>query len=108
MCSRAEGRGLCLPVPEISLTGQTVDLFCGYFGERVAVIHSSLSEGERLDAWKRIRAREVDVVIGTRSAVFAPLDDLGIIVIDEEQEHTYKSDMDPKYHARDIARYRAA
>lgn len=104
----ARGRTAILLVPEISLTGQTVDLFCGYFGERVAVIHSSLSEGERLDAWKRIRAHEVDVVIGTRSAVFAPLDDLGIIVIDEEQEHTYKSDMNPKYHARDIARYRAA
>lgn len=104
----ASGRSVILLVPEISLTGQTVDLFCGYFGERVAVIHSGLSEGERLDAWKRIRAREVDVVIGTRSAVFAPLDNLGMIVIDEEQEHTYKSDMNPKYHARDIARFRCA
>jgi len=102
------GRSVILLVPEISLTGQTVELFCGYFGERVAVIHSSLSEGEKLDAWKRIRAHEVDVVIGTRSAVFAPLDNLGMIVIDEEQEHTYKSDMNPKYHTRDIARYRAA
>ena len=102
------GRSVIVLVPEISLTGQTVDLFCGYFGERVAVIHSSLSEGERLDAWKRIRAHEVDVVIGTRSAVFAPLDNLGMIVIDEEQEHTYKSDMTPKYHTRDVARYRAA
>ncbi len=102
------GRSVILLVPEISLTGQTVDLFCGYFGERVAVIHSNLSEGEKLDAWKRIRAHEVDVVIGTRSAVFAPLDNLGMIVIDEEQEHTYKSDMNPKYHTRDIARYRAA
>ncbi len=102
------GRTVILLVPEISLTGQTVDLFCGYFGERVAVIHSGLSEGERLDAWKRIRAHEVDVVIGTRSAVFAPLDNLGMIVIDEEQEHTYKSDMNPKYHARDIARWRCA
>lgn len=104
----ASGRSVILLVPEISLTGQTVDLFCGYFGERVAVIHSGLSEGERLDAWKRIRAHEVDVVIGTRSAVFAPLDNLGMIVIDEEQEHTYKSDMSPKYHARDIARFRCA
>ncbi len=103
----ASGRSVILLVPEISLTGQTVDLFCGYFGERVAVIHSSLSEGEKTDAWKRIRAHEVDVVIGTRSAVFAPLDNLGMIVIDEEQEHTYKSDMNPKYHTRDIARYRA-
>ena len=104
----ASGRSVILLVPEISLTGQTVDLFCGYFGERVAVIHSGLSEGERLDAWKRIRAGEVDVVIGTRSAVFAPLENLGMIVIDEEQEHTYKSDMNPKYHARDIARFRCA
>ncbi|MCI8387273.1 MAG: primosomal protein N' [Clostridiales bacterium] len=104
----ASGRSVIVLVPEISLTGQTVELFCGYFGERVAVIHSSLSEGERLDAWKRIRAHEVDVVIGTRSAIFAPLDNLGMIVIDEEQEHTYKSDMNPKYHTRDIARYRAA
>ncbi len=102
------GRSVIVLVPEISLTGQTVDLFCGFFGERVAVIHSSLSDGEKLDAWKRIRAHEVDVVIGTRSAVFAPLDNLGMIVIDEEQEHTYKSDMNPKYHTRDIARYRAA
>ena len=104
----ASGRSVIVLVPEISLTGQTVDLFCGYFGERVAVIHSSLSEGEKLDAWRRIRAHEVDVVIGTRSAVFAPLDNLGMIVIDEEQEHTYKSDMTPKYHTRDVARYRAA
>ncbi len=104
----AMGKSVILLVPEISLTGQTVDLFCGYFGERVAVIHSGLSEGERTDAWKRIRAGEVDVVIGTRSAIFAPLDNLGLIVIDEEQEHTYKSDMNPKYHARDIARWRAA
>ncbi|MBQ2709667.1 MAG: primosomal protein N', partial [Clostridia bacterium] len=102
------GRSVIVLVPEISLTGQTVDLFCGYFGERVAVIHSALSEGEKIDAWKRIRAHQVDVVIGTRSAVFAPLDNLGMIVIDEEQEHTYKSDMNPKYHTRDAARYRAA
>ena len=102
------GRSVIVLVPEISLTGQTVDLFCGFFGERVAVIHSSLSDGEKIDAWKRIRAHEVDVVIGTRSAVFAPLDNLGMIVVDEEQEHTYKSDMTPRYHTRDIARYRAA
>lgn len=104
----ADGRSVIVLVPEISLTGQTVDLFCGFFGSRVAVLHSSLSEGEKADAWKRIRAHEVDVVVGTRSAIFAPLDNLGMIVIDEEQEHTYKSDMNPKYHTRDIARYRAA
>lgn len=104
----ASGRGVILLVPEISLTGQTVDYFCGCYGDRLAVIHSSLSEGERVDAWKRIRAGQADVVIGTRSAIFAPVKRLGLIVIDEEQEHTYKSDMTPKYHARDVARYRAA
>lgn len=104
----SEGKSVIILVPEISLTGQTVDIFCGYFGDRVSVIHSSLSEGERLDAWRRIGSGKSDVVIGTRSAIFAPVKDLGLIVIDEEQEHTYKSDMNPKYHAKDIARYRAA
>ncbi len=104
----SDGRQVIILVPEISLTPQTVDIFCGYYGSRVAVIHSSLSAGERYDAYKRISAGEADVVIGTRSAVFAPLSRLGMIVIDEEQEHTYKSDTSPKYHARDIARYRVA
>ena len=93
-------------VPEIALTPQTVGIFCRRYGERVAVIHSSLSQGERLDAWRRIHRGDVDLVIGTRSAVFAPLSNLGLIVIDEEHEHTYKSESDPKYHARDIAAYR--
>lgn len=101
------GRQAILLVPEISLTPQTVGIFCRRYGERVAVIHSALSEGERLDAWRRIRMGEVDLVIGTRSAVFAPLPDVGLIVIDEEHEHTYKSEQDPKYHARDVAAYRA-
>jgi primosomal protein N' (replication factor Y) len=102
----ASGRTVIMLVPEISLTPQTVAIFCGYYGSRVAVIHSSLSEGERFDAWKRIRRGEVELVIGTRSAVFSPIPNLGMIVIDEEQEHTYKSDSAPRYHARDIARYR--
>ncbi len=93
-------------VPEISLTPQTVGLFCSFYGARVAVLHSSLSAGERYDAYRRIAAGEVDLVIGTRSAVFAPLANLGAIIIDEEQEHTYKSDMSPKYHARDVAAFR--
>ena len=93
-------------VPEISLTPQTVNLFCRRYGERVAVIHSSLSEGERLDAYTRIKRGDVDLVIGTRSAIFAPLDNIGLIVIDEEHEHTYKSESSPKYHARDVAAYR--
>ena len=93
-------------LPEIALTPQTLSIFCSRYGKRVAIIHSGLSEGERLDTYKRIKSGGADVVIGTRSAVFAPLDNLGMIVIDEEQEHTYKSDQNPKYHARDIARYR--
>ncbi len=103
----ADGKNVIMLVPEIALTPQTVGLFCTRYGERVAVIHSSLSQGERQDAWTRISMGEVDLVIGTRSAVFAPLDDIGLIVIDEEHEHTYKSESDPKYHARDIAAYRA-
>ncbi len=101
-----DGRSVIVLVPEISLTPQTVGIFCSFYGDRVAVLHSSLSAGERYDAYRRIAGGEVDVVIGTRSAVFAPLDNLGMIVIDEEQEHTYKSDMSPKYHARDVASFR--
>ena len=100
------GRGVIVLVPEISLTPQTVGLFCSFYGERVAVLHSSLSAGERYDAYRRIADGQVDLVIGTRSAVFAPLPNLGMIIIDEEQEHTYKSDMSPKYHARDVAAFR--
>ena len=102
------GKGAILLIPEISLTPQTVDLFCSRYGSRVAIIHSSLSQGERLDAYMRIKRGEADLVIGTRSAIFAPVKDLGLIIIDEEQEHTYKSDNNPKYHARDIARFRCA
>lgn len=102
----AKGKGVIILVPEISLTPQTVGIFCSCYGERVAVIHSALSQGEKYDAWRRIRMGEADIVIGTRSAIFAPVKNLGMIVIDEEQEHTYKSDTDPKYHAHDIARYR--
>ena len=101
-----DGKSVIMLVPEISLTPQTVSIFCKRYGERVAVIHSSLSQGERLDAWRRIRRGDVDLVIGTRSAIFAPLSNIGMIVIDEEHEHTYKSESDPKYHARDVASYR--
>ena len=103
----ADGKTVIMLVPEIALTPQTVNIFCTRYGERVAVIHSSLSQGERFDAWRRIKRGEVDLVIGTRSAVFAPLQNIGMIVIDEEHEHTYKSESDPKYHARDIAAFRA-
>ncbi len=103
----SDGKTVIMLVPEISLTPQTVNLFCRRYGERVAVIHSSLSKGERLDAYRRIKRGDVDLVIGTRSAIFAPIKSLGLIVIDEEHEHTYKSESSPKYHARDVAAYRA-
>lgn len=94
-------------IPEISLTPQTAAKFSARFGSRVAVLHSSLSMTERLDEWQRIRSGIADIVVGTRSAVFAPLNDIGLIVIDEEQEHTYHSESSPRYHARDIAKIRA-
>ncbi len=103
-----EERGVIVLLPEIALTPQSVAIFCARYGERVAVIHSGLSAGERYDAYCRIRDGRADVVIGTRSAVFSPVKNLGAIIIDEEQEHTYKSDQNPKYHTRDIARYRCA
>ena len=102
----ADGKSVIMMVPEIALTPQTLSIFCKRYGERVAVIHSLLSQGERIDAWRRIKSGEVDLVIGTRSAVFAPLDNIGMIVIDEEHEHTYKSESDPKYHTRDVAAFR--
>ncbi len=100
------GKSVIMLVPEIALTPQTVSIFCSRYGERVAVIHSSLSSGERFDAWRRIRDGRVDLVIGTRSAVFAPIPRLGLIIVDEEHEHTYKSDSDPKYHVRDVCAMR--
>jgi len=100
------GRTAIVLVPEIALTPQTVSIFASYFGDAVAVLHSALGSGERYDEWKRIRSGVVRVVVGTRSAVFAPVTDLGLIVIDEEQEHTYKSELSPRYHARDVAKYR--
>ncbi len=102
----ARGRQAMVLIPEISLTPQTVSKFNARFGARVAVLHSSLSMTERLDEWQRIREGKADIVVGTRSAVFAPLKDIGLIVIDEEQEHTYHSESAPRFHARDIARLR--
>ena len=102
------GQSSILLVPEISLTPQMLHTFSMYFGNSIAVLHSSLSAGERYDEWKRIRQGDARVVIGTRSAVFAPCRDLGIIIIDEEQEDTYKSENAPRYHARDIAKFRCA
>lgn len=102
------GKASIVLVPEIALTPQVVGIFASYFGEAVAVLHSSLGIGERYDEWKRIRSGTVRVVVGTRSAVFAPLNNIGLIVIDEEQEHTYKSENSPRYHARDVAKFRVA
>ncbi len=103
-----EGRQVIVMVPEISLTPQTVEVFQRRFGRRVAVMHSGLSMGERADEYKRIRNGGADVVIGTRSAVFAPLNNIGLIVMDEEQDHCYRSELSPKFHARDVAKWRCA
>lgn len=101
-----DGRQVIVLVPEISLTPQVMQLFLRKYGQRVAVLHSGLAIGERMDEWKRIQRGDARIVVGTRSAVFAPCSDLGLIVMDEEQEHTYKSESNPRYHARDIARFR--
>ncbi len=95
-------------VPEISLTPQLVQLLMSHFGREVAVLHSALRVSERYDTWKKIRENKAKVVIGTRSAVFAPLENLGVIVVDEEQDHSYKSENTPRYHAREVAIYRGS
>lgn len=100
------GGSSILLVPEISLTPQMIQTFSAYFGDSVAVLHSSLSIGERYDEWKRIRQGDARVIIGTRSAVFAPAVNLGLLILDEEQEETYKSENTPRYHARDVAKFR--
>ncbi len=100
------GRGVIVLVPEIALTPQMTARFYHEFGDEIAVMHSGLSVGERFDEWQRIRAGDVHVVVGTRSAVFAPVANLGLIIIDEEHEHTFRSEHDPRYHARDVAKYR--
>jgi len=102
----ADKKTAILLVPEISLTPQLLEKVYSYFGERTAVMHSALSVGERYDEWKRIRNGEVDVVVGTRSAIFSPLDNIGIIILDEEQEDTYKSSSTPRYHAVQVAKFR--
>lgn len=103
-----DGRNVIVMVPEISLTPQTINIFRRYFGDDVAVFHSGLSIGERMDEWKRVKRGEAHVAVGTRSAVFAPFENVGMIIMDEEQEHTYKSESSPRYHARDVAGFRCA
>ena len=102
-----QGKGAIVLVPEIALTPQTVRRFAGRFGNRVAVLHSALSDGERYDEWHRIRTGEARVVVGPRSAIFAPVANLGLIVVDEEHDPSYKQDETPRYHARDVAVMRA-
>ena len=104
----ATGKEVIVMVPEIALTPQMMAVFVGRYGENVAIFHSALSIGERKDEFRRVLDKKVQIVLGTRSAIFAPFENLGLIVIDEEQEHTYKSESSPRYHARDVARYRAS
>ena len=102
-----QGKSAILMVPEIALTPQLLGLMAAYFGDQVAILHSSLSAGERYDQWKRVRSGEAKVIVGTRSAVFAPCTP-GLIILDEEQEHSYKSENSPRYSAREVAIWRGA
>ena len=104
---RTEGRSAIVLVPEIALTPQAVDRFRAVFGDLVAVLHSGLSDGERLDAWRALQRGEKRIAVGARSAVFAPCADLGAIIVDEEHEGSYKQGETPRYHARDVALVRA-
>ena len=100
------GKSAVLLVPEIALTPQLLGLMAAWFGEKVAVLHSSLSDAERYDQWKRVRRGDARVIVGTRSAVFAPCENLGLIILDEEQESSYKSENSPRYAAREVAMWR--
>ena len=104
---RAAGRGTIMLVPEIALTPAVAAAFRKAFGERVAIQHSGLSDGERHDQWQRIRRGDVDVVVGTRSAVFAPIANLGLVIVDEEHDTSYKQEESPRYNGRDVAIVRA-
>ena len=101
------GKSVIVLVPEISLTPQTASRFVGRFGDRVALLHSRLSDGERYDQWHRIQKGAADIVIGPRSAIFAPVPKLGMLIIDEEHSDSYKSDTAPRYHAREVAQKRS-
>jgi primosomal protein N' (replication factor Y) len=103
----AAGRSAIVLLPEIALTAQVVDVFLGRFGEQVAVLHSRLSEGERHDEWRRMQQGRARIVVGARSAIFAPVENVGLIVVDEEHEASYKQENTPRYYAKDLARERA-
>lgn len=107
-CALKKRRTALMLVPEISLTPQIVNRVRSRFGEKVAVLHSGLSNGERYDEWRRINAGKAKVVVGARSSIFAPLKNIGLIVMDEEHESSYKQDDSPRYHAREVAKWRAA
>lgn len=102
----AKGRGVIVMVPEIALTPQMLKIFTERYGDKVAVFHSAMSQGARLDEWERVKSGKALIALGTRSAVFAPFENLGLIIIDEEQEHTYKSEQSPRFHARELAVFR--
>lgn len=102
----AKGRGVIVMVPEIALTPQMLRIFTERYGDKVAVFHSAMSQGARMDEWERVRSGKALIALGTRSAVFAPFNNLGLIIIDEEQEHTYKSEQSPRFHARELAAFR--
>jgi len=102
-----DGKSAIVMVPEISLTPQMLEIFQSRYGDNVAIFHSGLSMGERKDEWQRVNDGKAKIVLGTRSAVFAPVKDLGLIVIDEEQEQTYKSEMTPRYNAKNVAALRS-
>ncbi|MFC4651304.1 primosomal protein N' [Lactococcus nasutitermitis] len=102
-----KGKTAIMLVPEISLTPQITNRFIARFGEKVAIMHSGLSDGEKYDEWRKIRSGKARVVVGARSAIFAPMENIGVIIIDEEHETSYKQDSNPRYHARDLALLRA-
>lgn len=99
------GKSVIMLVPEIALTSQSAEVLFSRYGKRVAIIHSGMSKGERHDSWEAIKSGKKDIVLGTRSAIFAPVKNLGLLIIDEEQDDSFKSDTTPRYHARDVARF---
>lgn len=101
-----DGKGIIVMVPEIALTSQTLEKFHARYGKKVAVFHSGLTLAQRMDEWKRVRSGQAQIALGTRSAIFAPFERVGLIIMDEEQEYTYKSENAPRFHARDAARFR--
>lgn len=103
-----DNKDVIVMVPEISLTPQTIRIFKRRYGDKISVFHSALSMGERVDEYKRVKSGKAKIAIGTRSAVFAPFKNIGLIIMDEEQEHTYKSENTPRFHARDVAKFRCS